>query len=266
MADVHRVRVEDPRHHLGVGADVGCGNVLLGADLVDDLARVAACEPLLLAQREELRVADDPALGAAERQSHQRALPRHPHREGLDLVLGDRRVIANAPLRGAARHVVDDAVALERPHRAVVHLYGHRDLDALLAVRQDLDQVRVDGERLADPTQLGLGELERVLAQMRRRRGSGGHAEAPSLTTTRLYRDRPPVAPRAPPALPYEIVNGTSCSSVAPPPTGIAVRRRTYGPGGKRPPLTPRPVIPNEYRPGSTSRTSASRPRFRSPR
>ena len=195
VADVHRVRVHDPRHHLGVGADVGRGNVLLGADLVDDLARVAPREPLLLAERERLRVADDAALGAAEREAHQRALPRHPHRERLHLVLRHGRVVADAALGRAARHVVDDAVALERPHGAVVHLHGHRHLDALLAVGEDLDQVRVDGEGLADPAQLRLGELERVLAEMRRKRGGGAHAWTPSLTTRRLYPGRP--APRS---------------------------------------------------------------------
>ena len=42
VADVHRVRVEDPGHHLRVRADVGRGDVLLRPDLVDDLGRVAA--------------------------------------------------------------------------------------------------------------------------------------------------------------------------------------------------------------------------------
>ena len=144
MADVHRVRIEDPRHHLRVGADVGGRNVLLRADLVDDLARVAPGQALLLAKREQLRIADHAALRAAERKAHQGALPGHPHRERLDLVQRHGRVVADATLGRAARHVVDHAVALECVHRAVVHLYRHRDLDPLLAVREDLDQVRVD--------------------------------------------------------------------------------------------------------------------------
>jgi hypothetical protein len=48
VALVHRVGVEDPRHHRRVGADVGRRDVLLRADLVDDLARVAARHPLQL--------------------------------------------------------------------------------------------------------------------------------------------------------------------------------------------------------------------------
>src|ERR1019366_6420180 len=49
MALVHRVRVEHPRHHRAVGADIGSRDVLLRADLVDDLARVAAGATLELA-------------------------------------------------------------------------------------------------------------------------------------------------------------------------------------------------------------------------
>src|SRR5206468_12381658 len=67
VALVHRVGVEDPGHHRRVGADVRCRDVLLRADLVDDLAREAAGHPLELAGRELLRVDADAALGAAER-------------------------------------------------------------------------------------------------------------------------------------------------------------------------------------------------------
>jgi len=94
------------------------------------------------------------------------------------------------------------------PHRAVVHLHGHRDLDALLAVREDLDQVRVDGERLADAPQLGLGELERVLArcvgegQQRSCGGAFAHDDAtiPRPSTCGAGGSA---------ALPYGITNGT---------------------------------------------------------
>ena len=89
VALVHRVRVEDPRHHLRVVPTSGAGMSRLGADLVDDLGGEAARHALELLGRERLRVADDAALGAAERQVHQRALPRHPHRERLDLVERD---------------------------------------------------------------------------------------------------------------------------------------------------------------------------------
>ncbi len=166
VALVHRVRVEDPGHHARVGADVGRGDVLLGADLVDDLARVTARQALELAARELLGVADHAALGAAEGQAHQRALPRHPHRERLDLVPGDGRVVADAALRGAAGDVVGDAVAAEDTDRAVVHRHRDRDLDRLLALLEDVDQVRIDPEGRPDSPQLLPRELERILPEM----------------------------------------------------------------------------------------------------
>ena len=107
------IRVEDPGHHRGARADVGRRDVLLGPDLVDDLRGVAARHPLELAERQRLRVADDAALGAAEGEVHQRALPRHPHRERLHLVERDAGVVADAALRRAARDVVRDAPAGE---------------------------------------------------------------------------------------------------------------------------------------------------------
>ena len=116
VTDVHRVRVEDPCHHLRVGTDVGRRDVLLRPDLVDDLGRVAAGEPLELSGGEALRVADDAALRAPEREAHQRTFPGHPHREGLDLVVGDVRVVANAALRRPAGDVVHDP---DNPRRRV---------------------------------------------------------------------------------------------------------------------------------------------------
>ena len=176
VPDVHRVRVEDPGHDLRVGADVGGGDVLLGADLVDDLARVAPGQPLLLTDREQLRITDDAALRTAERQAHQGAFPRHPHREGLDLVQRHCRVVADPALRRPSRHVVHDAIALEGEDRAVVHLHGNRDLDALLALGEDVDQVRIDVEDLADASELRLRQREWVLVEMRRQRSGSAHA------------------------------------------------------------------------------------------
>jgi hypothetical protein len=169
VALVHRVRVEDPRHDRAVRADVGRGNVLLRADLVDDLARVAPRHPLELAAREPLRIDDDAALRAAERDAHQCAFPRHPHRERLDLVERDVRVVADAALRRAARDVVRDAVALEDLRRPVVHADRNGDLDRFLARAEHAHEVVVDTEGRRDPSQLRLRDLERVLAQMRDR-------------------------------------------------------------------------------------------------
>ena len=183
MADVHRVGVEDPRHHLRVRPDVGRRDVLLRPDLVDDLRGVAPREALELARGELLRVADDAALRAAEREPHQRAFPRHPHRERLDLVTGQARVVTDATLRRPARDVVHDPIPLEHVRRPVVHRHGHGHLDGLLALLEDPDQVRVDAERLAHPAELCAGEPERVLAEVRGRLG-GAHRLLRAARTT----------------------------------------------------------------------------------
>ena len=79
-------------------------------------------------------------------------------------------MVPDTALRGAARDVVRDAIALERPHLAAVHRDRHRDDDRLLALLEDLDQVRVDLEDVRDLAELLLGKLERVLAEV----GDGG--------------------------------------------------------------------------------------------
>ena len=127
----------------------------------------------------------------------ERALPRHPHRERLDLVERDVGVVADAALRRAARDVVRDAVAREDLRAPVVHLRRDRDLDRLLALREDADQVVVDPELVADAAQLLLGDLERVLAQVRGRRLLHGRQGRPSLTAVRVStRNRTTVAAR----------------------------------------------------------------------
>ena len=176
---VHRVRVEDPRHRRGVRPDVRRRDVLLRADLVDDLRGVPARHALELAARHLLRVAAHAALRPTERKPHQRALPRHPHRERLDLVERDVRVVADAALRRAPRDVVRDPEALERANGAVVEGGRDRDLDGLLALLQHVDEPLVDPECVGDLVELLLSEPERVLAQVRLG-GHGGH-RGPSL-------------------------------------------------------------------------------------
>jgi hypothetical protein len=146
VADVHAVGVHDPGHDLGVGVDVGRGDVLVGADGIDDLGDVAARQRLQLAPRHPRRVADDAALAAAERHLRDRALPRHPRRQRRDLVERDVRVIADAPLGRAERDVVLHAVAGEHLDLAVVHLDGARHGDLPLGVGEDLPDAGVEAE------------------------------------------------------------------------------------------------------------------------
>ena len=113
VARVHRVGVHHPGHDLGVGVDVRRRDVLLGTDQDLDLGGEAAGQALELLLAELLGIDDHAALAAAVRDADDRALPGHPHREGLDLVERDVLVVADAALGRAAAEVVLDAIAGE---------------------------------------------------------------------------------------------------------------------------------------------------------
>ena len=125
--------VEHPEHVLGSRHDVGSRHVDRGTDVLGDLAHPAAADAFLLARREVVRVADHAALGAAERDVDDGALPRHPHREGADRVDRLLRVEADAALARAARVVVLNAEAAEDLDLPVVH--ADRDREPVFAER-----------------------------------------------------------------------------------------------------------------------------------
>jgi len=146
VADVHAVGVHHPRHHLLVGVDVGRGDVLLGADEVDDLRDVAARQRFDLAAREPRRIADDAALAAAERDVGQRALPGHPGGQRRHLVQRHAGVVADATLGGTERDVVLDAEAGEHLDLAAVHEHRARHGDLPLRVAEDVPDAALEAE------------------------------------------------------------------------------------------------------------------------
>src|SRR5207244_7225968 len=96
VADVHRIRVHDPRHGLLVGVDVWGRHVLLGTDEVDDFSDVAPGQRLELSARHLARIADHTALAAAERDMGHGAFPRHPRSERRDFIEGHAWMVADA--------------------------------------------------------------------------------------------------------------------------------------------------------------------------
>jgi hypothetical protein len=80
----HLDLVEHPEHVLGRGHDVGRRHVDMRAQVFRQLPHPAAADCFLLAHAQVVRVADDAALAAAERNVHHGALPRHPRREGAN--------------------------------------------------------------------------------------------------------------------------------------------------------------------------------------
>ena len=113
LAHVHGVGVHDPGHGLLVGVHVGRGNVFFRADEFDQFGGVAAGHALEFALGHLVGVADDAALGAAEGDVDDGALPGHPAGQGADFVEGDVGGVADAALGGAAGDGVLHAVAGE---------------------------------------------------------------------------------------------------------------------------------------------------------
>ena len=78
LSHVHGVGVHDPGHGLLVGAHVRCGNVFFRSDELDEFGGIAASHAFELTLRHLFGIADDPALGSAEGDIDDGALPGHP--------------------------------------------------------------------------------------------------------------------------------------------------------------------------------------------
>ena len=235
VALVHRVRVEDPRHHRwrrcrrpGAGMSFS-GPISLMISVVK--RRVIRSSSRA---REQLRVADDAALGAAERQAHQRALPRHPHRERLDLVERDAGVVADAALRRAARDVVRDALAREDADRCRrPSSSGSRPRPTSCTAPRTSTRFVVDAERL------GRRCAAAAAPSRRGSRAGAWHASASSALASRLAR----MPRRESTAQRDREADGRAAR-----PAATGGRRRAAarsGPAASALPRGPRPVMPN---------------------
>ena len=181
VALVHRDRVHEPGHDLGVGPDVGRGDVAVRPDDRLQLGREPAGHGLQLLGAHRARIARHAALRAAERHVDERALPGHPHREGADVVQVGLGVEPQPALGRAAGDVVLDAEAGEHADRSVVEL--HRELDDELALGdpEDLAQAGLDVEVRGGGVVLGLGGSERAGARGGGRRLGVARAQGSSM-------------------------------------------------------------------------------------
>ena len=127
--DGGEVGVEYPRHDLGVGVDVRGGHVVLGPDGVAECVGEATRDLLDFARRVLERIELDAALGAAQRETDDGALPGHPCRERAHFLDIDVGVEAEAALERAEDVVVLDAVAGEHFHTAIIELDREVDDD-----------------------------------------------------------------------------------------------------------------------------------------
>ena len=133
LPHVHGVGIHDPGHGLLVGVHVGGGDVLLGTDELEQFGGVAPRHALQFALRHFVRIADDAALGAAERNVHHRALPSHPAGQRAHLVKVHVGCVAQSALGRAPRNGVLHPESGEHLQVPIVHL--HRDMNDDLAAR-----------------------------------------------------------------------------------------------------------------------------------
>ena len=182
----HGVRVHHPRHRLLVGAEVGGGNVDVGADHQDDLGGVAAGQVLALPRRHAARQAAHAALGPAIGQAHQGALPAHEHGERGDLAEVDVAVVAQPALGRPERRRVMHAVADEDLGAPAVHHDRDAHDERAARIAQPLVDVRVELKARGDGVELGDGRPMQLGVELGGRdhgtvlidRGAGGAAGA----------------------------------------------------------------------------------------
>ncbi len=87
-----------------------------------------------------------PPLAPPEGDVGQSALPGHPGGQGLDLILVHRGMKADPALARPPPRAVNDPVALERAHQAIVHHHRERDRDDLLRGEQPFRHSLPPGE------------------------------------------------------------------------------------------------------------------------
>ena len=154
--------VHHPDHVLGVGHDIGGRNVLQRADVADDLPTQPRQICFLLAHGEIVRIADDPALAAAEGNVDHGAFPGHPGGQGLDRVDGFLGVEADAALAGTAGIVVLHAETLEDLDRPVVHPDRDRKVIFSQRVSQQVSGCLIQVQFLGNIIELLLCHFESV--------------------------------------------------------------------------------------------------------
>src|ERR1035437_901587 len=147
------------------------------------------CTATVVAVAQLAGVDDHAALRATVRNVHQRALPRHPHGEGLHLLQAGVGMKPDPALGGPARGVVLDPVALEDAQRTVIHL--HRKADQQLATH--LAKHGAQPWRKVEDCR-GVVELSlRVspgIVRVRRRRGGCGRGHAGQTTSRGMAANR----------------------------------------------------------------------------
>lgn len=148
------ISVVDPGHGLGVGIHVRRRHIREGSDVVSQLGDIAPGDAPLLPLAQPLGVAGHAALGPAEGQAEQGALPAHEGGECRDLRQVHPWVVADAPLPWTQDPAVQDPITGEALDAAVVHLDRQVHADGLARQAQEVHQSG------GDMSQMGAGPPE----------------------------------------------------------------------------------------------------------
>ena len=124
---MHGVGIHNPRHHLGVGVDIGRGNIPMGTDNDGNLGSIATGETFQFGRAHMLGIADDATFRASEGYGYDRAFPGHPHCERFHFIQRHIGAIANAPFGRATIDIVLDTIACKGLDAAIVE--AHRKID-----------------------------------------------------------------------------------------------------------------------------------------
>lgn len=154
------VGVEDPRHVLGGGADVGCHDIDFRTNEGADFLSKAAGEAFLFSDAHGAWVTGDSAFSAAVGEAHEGALPVHPHGEGGDFSDSYFGVEAEAAFDGATGEVVLDAVAEEDFGGSVIHGDRHGDGDDALGPFTAFSDADAEVEKVGNSVELFGGHAE----------------------------------------------------------------------------------------------------------
>ena len=129
---MHGIGIHHPRHGLFVSVHIRSRDIFLRADEFHQFRGVAAGHAFELALRHFVRIANYAALGAAERNIHDCALPGHPTGKGADFIERDIGRVAHAAFGGATGNGVLYPESGEDFELAVVH--GDRNVNDEFAV------------------------------------------------------------------------------------------------------------------------------------
>ena len=182
--------VQHPQHVLRRRHHVRRRHVPQRPDIRGHLPHPAPAQVLLLPHRQVVRIADDAALGAAQRDVHHRALPRHPHRQRPHRIERLVRMEADPALARSARVVVLYPEPAEDLVAAIIH--AHRDRERVLPLRvaEQVAGRRVQLQQTRDPVELRLRHLERV--EFLRQCGAHVSRPRPRLSWFRVACPPPP--------------------------------------------------------------------------